>query len=108
MPPPGADAFDHDADAFVALRLEAIRARQIGCAAAAEQENVARAAERLRNVALVDGHLGADEASVAAVLVIRLDGLAVLVEIDKLVAQLETERSAWRWHGQKCTRKVNT
>lgn len=99
VPTPGADALDHDADALVALRLEAVRARQVGGAAAAEHEDVARAAERM-HVALVLRQLRADEAPVAAVLRAAAGGgavagadvrLAVLQEVDELVAELEAE-----------------
>lgn len=91
VPSAGADALDDDANAFVALRLEAIRAGQIGGAAAAKQESVARAAERV-HVALVLRHVRADESPIAVALVIRFNRLAILQKVDELVAQLEAER----------------
>lgn len=89
-----ADAFDDEAHAFVALALEAIGAPECGGAATAEQENVLGAAHRV-DVALF--HLAAGEATIAIGLV-RFAGaewLAVLQEVDELVAELEVQRAIW-------------
>lgn len=90
MPATGADAFDDDANAFVALRLKTIRARQIDGTATTKQEGVARTAKRV-HVSFILWHMRADEAPIAVALVIRFDGLTVLQEVDELVAQLETK-----------------
>lgn len=102
VPSTGADALDHDPDALVTLRLEAVRTRQVCSSAASEQEYVARTAERV-HVTLVRRHLGADKATVAAVLRAVVGGtdaanatavrLAILQKVDELVAQLKAERT---------------